>query len=162
VVIYRGVPEAEDYQAVVKHYLGRCKSTQESLFCGYSAGSLSASFCKPVPGVKTRYLLISYPLSVLWALTLFKSSPFTSALEGILCAEDTPLLSIRGDKDQFTGDSKYTSWEARLGALSKTATFVTVAGADHFWSGKQHLQTLLGKVSEWLNEGNSTQGTSPL
>lgn len=110
-----------------------------------------------MPGVKARYLLISYPLSALWALTLFKSSPFTSALEGTLATEDTPFLSIRGDKDQFTAASKFTQWETRLGELSKTATFVTVEGADHFWSGKQHLQTLLEKVSEWLNQGGDPQ-----
>lgn len=135
------------------HYLSRCKSTQDSLLCGYSAGSLSASYCKPVPGIKIRYLLISYPLSVLWALTLFKSSPFTSALEGILEKADTPLLSVRGDKDQFTADSKYAQWESKMQEKSKSATFVKVAGADHFWSGKGYVQTMLGHVSSWLDEG---------
>lgn len=139
----------------MNHYLSRCKSTKESLVCGYSAGSLSASYCKPAAGIKTRYILISYPLSALWALTLFRSSPFTSALEAILENEDTPLLSIRGNKDQFTADSKYTQWESSMREKSKSTltTFVKVDGADHFWSGKRYVQTMLDKVSEWLDGG---------
>lgn len=91
---------------------------------------------------------------------MFRSSPFTAALEAILSNENTPLLSIRGDKDQFTADSKYSQWEAKLGESAKSASFVKIEGADHFWSGKTHLNDMLAKVSEWLGQTGSNTGTS--
>lgn len=130
------------------------------LLCGYSAGSLSASYCEPVPDVKTRYLLISYPLSALWALTLFRTSPFTSKLASIVSNAKVPFLSIRGDRDQFTADNKYKAWEKDLSQVGKNASFVRIEGADHFWSGKAQLQAMLDNVSAWLDRNGEPSSTS--
>ncbi|KAK9897039.1 alpha/beta-hydrolase [Cystobasidium minutum MCA 4210] len=152
---FSGIAEAEDYQAVTRHYLERFNDAKEVLFCGYSAGSLSASYCDPLEQVKTRYLLISYPLSALWALTLFRTSPFSDKLSNIVRNGETPLLSIRGDQDQFTADKKYSVWETEQSRIGDNSTFFKVEGADHFWSNKEHLQTMLDKISTWLSAGTT-------
>lgn len=249
-----GIPEAEDYQLVVDDYVGRVVASGTSalrmatqreaaeagapelnpldiLLCGYSAGSLAASYCtpthlqelinrrcRPTPPppmrqdndgggkpktIKLRYLLISYPVSVLWALTLFRSSTFTTRLDALIelagrtssPSQSTPpsslsekeeqdsfppsvsvsvwVMSARGRRDQFTGDSKYIAWEDRLKSLivsdskasrqeesssnssvsgTKAARFILVDDADHFWRGKAVLSRLLDEVREWLRE----------
>ena len=141
---------------MVWHYASGNSTVAEVLLCGYSAGSLSASTCAPLPEpCKTRYLLISYPLSVLWALTLFRSSYFTDALQTrIKHASTAPILSIRGTRDQFTGDKAYKAWESTslLGASpdARSAKFVAIDSADHFWSNPGSKMEMLGAADDWL------------
>lgn len=161
------IPEAEDYESVVRYYVDRAFPTSSGtstgsppagsprtldlLLCGYSAGSLSASRCfhdsPPPPSascfsgvrVRIRHVLVSYPLSVLWALTSLRAGPFTSALGRLVArtarpdshddndggiaggAKQDAVLSVRGTADQFTGDAKYRAWEARLRGMSGSA-----------------------------------------
>lgn len=152
----RGIPEAEDYQKVVDYYTQKLASTSESsslqdiLYCGYSAGSLSATMCTPHPVARTRYLLISYPLSVMWALTLFRPHAFSTRLTALARDAQLPLMFIRGDRDQFTGDSKYATWEKTLLEGSRQTLFSKIEGADHFWSDREHLRKMLDNVTAWL------------
>jgi pimeloyl-ACP methyl ester carboxylesterase len=95
---------------------------------GYSAGSLAASRVRLAEErLRLRQCLISYPVGVLWALTLFRSTPFTRALEQI----DTPTLVIHGDSDQFTSSSSYAAWSA---GLKPNFEVLACDDADHFWS----------------------------
>ena len=126
--------------------------TLDLLLCGYSAGSLSASRCfhdSSLPctsqsSVRIRYVLVSYPLSVLWALTGLRAGPFTSALERLVArtarpdshddddggisggAKQAAVLSVRGTADQFTGDAKYGVWEARLRGMGGGTMFTNI------------------------------------
>lgn len=60
---------------------------------------------------RTRYILVSYPLGVLWALSLFRSGAYTSRIEALLQQQqdnDEPrndVLLLYGDTDQFTAKS---------------------------------------------------------
>ncbi|GAA5863249.1 hypothetical protein JCM5353_008120 [Sporobolomyces roseus] len=128
------------------------------LLCGYSFGSLLASSCPPPPSTaqftfETSYLLISYPLSVLWALTSFNSSRFTIALED-RARDGNRVCVVYGDKDQFSGIAKLRDWSTRLKSMGSTRAdnvrIVEVEGADHFWAKGETKREALEKVKEWL------------
>lgn len=151
-VVSRGISEAEDYSSVVLHHTSQSADVTHVLLCGYSAGSLSAAACPPLPvPCRTRYLLISYPLGVLWALTLFRSGHFTDALRQRI--RQSSVLSIRGTADQFTSDARYKAWERNLGSLADSAGGVScevVEGADHFWGDSGKKRQVLMFVDKWL------------
>ena len=155
----RLVSEAEDYRSVVEYYIDLLTSstikTIDILLCGNSAGSLAATQCRipPIAGRELRigYILISYPLSVIWALSLFRSSTFQAALEGIAADPELHLLSIRGDSDQFTGDAKYASWEDSLvGSQQGNVCCCRLENTDHFFLHVESLKRLLAAVDDWL------------
>lgn len=99
---WSGNSECQDYQAVldfsiesfIRDYPNSRKS--ELYVCGYSAGSLYGSTTKvskihlnsPVfrEGPRPRYILISLPVSWVWALSFFKSSVYQDALRDLLKA----------------------------------------------------------------------------
>lgn len=155
----RLVSEAEDYRSVVAYYMDLLTSgaseSIEVLLCGNSAGSLAATQCRipPIAGREVRigYVLISYPLSVIWALSFFRSSTFQTALEGIAADPALHLLSIRGDSDQFTGDTKYASWEDSLvGSQQGNICCCRLENTDHFFLSVESLKRLLAAVDDWL------------
>lgn len=87
---------------------------------GYSAGSLPPILCRPpsnLSSIRTRRLLVSYPLSVLWALTLFRSSTFTLGLEELM-KDSSEVMLVYGTNDNFTGAGKYRSWLEGLHQLA--------------------------------------------
>ncbi|PRQ77425.1 Alpha/Beta hydrolase fold, partial [Rhodotorula toruloides] len=136
----------------------------ELLLCGYSFGSLAASACpppSPPPShpharLTTSYLLISYPLSVIWALTLFRSGPFTTALRETVERGDERVLAIFGDRDQFSAVEKLRKWAGELetvaeGSGNKTWQAVEIEGADHFWLDRAPKIELLETVRAWVH-----------
>ena len=123
------------------------------LLAGYSYGSLAASACPPPSDTanvhfETSYLLISYPLSVAWALCALQTSFFASALR--TRSKDHRVLAVYGDQDQFTAVEKLRRWAAELGR-SESFRSVEVAGADHFWRDKKHKADLLSAICNWLS-----------
>lgn len=159
----RGVPEAEDYEALVNTVLLPLfppTPTQplKLLLAGYSFGSLAASSC-PTPSfpqpIQTYRLLISYPLSVTWALTLFRSSTFTSALDQTVAKGQEDVLAIWGDQDQFTAVGKFRSWDERVKGVDEGRgkwSGREVEGADHFWRTREVKREMLQAVVEWLEK----------
>ncbi|KAM0751611.1 hypothetical protein T439DRAFT_355518 [Meredithblackwellia eburnea MCA 4105] len=176
---FSGKPEVEDFQHVLESVLLpmlpqrpshlEAPPVHELLLCGYSFGSLAASSCPPskLDNIRTRYLLISYPLSVMWALTVFRSSSFEDSLASL--AKPTPLpnsslgtsvLAIFGDSDQFTGVDNYRQWKAKLeatqeGELAGPASAIPfraieVGGADHFWRTGGAIRQLLEETKKFL------------
>lgn len=113
------------------------------LLVGYSAGALAASRFVPSPphslALRTRYILLSYPLSVLFALTALHSSTFTQSLQERV-KSGCSILVLFGTRDQFTGVDKYRAWATQL-ASQPGSRFkaVEIEGADHFWSDKREL-----------------------
>jgi alpha/beta superfamily hydrolase len=100
--------------------------------------------------VPTRYLLISYPLSVMWALTSFHSKFFKElAMQRIDNANDgtiDPILFIMGDRDQFTGLGAMKKW---IGDKATERTTLTVVpDGDHFWFGME--DNLVKAIHSWL------------
>jgi len=96
---------------------------------GYSAGSLSAILAQAPSFLSTsrvRRLLISYPLSVLYALTFFRAAPFNNGLE-TLVKGGSEILTVFGTVDQFTGIEKYRTWSKGL---------LSAGGADSKFHGQ--------------------------
>lgn len=82
-------------------------SNAKLVLAGYSAGSLYATAAQltssELPSVfdsTIRYLLISYPLDKLWALSLFSGARWKQRVPER--ASNAELLLIHGTADQFT------------------------------------------------------------
>ena len=125
------------------------------LLAGYSYGTLAAASCPPPashPTLRTRHLLVSYPLSVLWALTLFNSSTSKRALLDLVKVPTADVLAVFGDSDQFSGVGPLRKWSEAL-EREGTGSFrgVEVVGADHFWRGDE-LGQMMQVVWEWVEK----------
>lgn len=81
---------------------------------GYSAGSLIASRVRELDWLdcEVRYLLLSHPLSVSWALNLFRGTQIDNTLHDNL--KTHKHLAIWGTNDQFTGVERYRQWSDNL------------------------------------------------
>lgn len=130
------------------------------LLAGYSHGSLAASACSPpthLPDhpnltISTSYLLLSYPLSIMWALCAFRTHTFTSALEQRVKGEEGErVFAVFGDRDQFTGVERYRQWALRLGEGTEAFRAREVEGADHFWRDERVKEELLLEIKLWLD-----------
>lgn len=128
------------------------------LLAGYSAGCLAASMFPSLPSPSLEpsqftfeYLLISYPLSVVLLLTLYRSSAFHAALSA-LARSGAPVLALFGDSDQFTAVDKFRAWAAAAqeGGGHDGWKAVEVEGADHFWREADKRRAMLKAVSNWL------------
>ncbi|OAD72303.1 hypothetical protein PHYBLDRAFT_169442 [Phycomyces blakesleeanus NRRL 1555(-)] len=156
---WTGMAERGDYQAVIDHvlhspdYASKYPKPSRLMICGYSYGSMIASSIEAPCSLPCFYLLISYPLSVTWALALFKASFFRSQITKLLDhyrnQEDAEggVLIIYGDRDQFTSSKSYERWlENQIGGHVKAEV---VKGADHLWFDYEQL--LVTMVNKWLN-----------
>lgn len=130
----------------------------ELVLCGYSFGSLLASACpipvsSPAASFQTRLLLVSYPLSVMFALTAFNSSRFTKTLEQSVKEHGVRVCTVFGDGDQFTAIGKLEQWSGRLKQLAPRADqteTIKVEGADHFWARGSEKAEALARIKTWL------------
>jgi alpha/beta superfamily hydrolase len=181
---HRGSTEADDYRQLVWDLVlpllfppetapesPESSSTErELLLCGYSFGSLAASACPPpsLPPshpharLTTSYLLISYPLSVLWALTFFRSGPFTTALRETVMRGNERILTVFGDRDQFSGVEKLRKWAGELdelaqGSGNRSWKAIEIEGADHFWLDRAQKIELLETIKAWVRRGPVTR-----
>ncbi|KAH8915875.1 hypothetical protein BT69DRAFT_1356190 [Atractiella rhizophila] len=175
---FTGTDEGNDYQTLIDGYVipklseaitkDPTAPKAELLLCGYSAGSLYSTYAFPsssstasikIP-LHIAHLLISYPLSVLWALTAFHASTFQSKLKDLVTrakskegGETYKLMIIYGDRDEFTGVDKYRKWVEEL-EMKKDGRVkvVEVEDADHFWRGESG-DRLESAIETWLEEG---------
>ncbi|KAG2233348.1 Alpha/Beta hydrolase protein [Thamnidium elegans] len=136
---WTGIPEQQDYKSVLDYMtnneeLGYPKPTK-FILCGYSYGAMIANSieCTNLP---CAYLLISLPLGVMWALATTKQHVFKKQ-------RPQPTLCIYGDRDQFTGTSRFLNWCQAFSNI----TIQCVQGADHFWFDYE--QELLNHVENW-------------
>ncbi|ORX53191.1 alpha/beta-hydrolase [Hesseltinella vesiculosa] len=131
---WTGIPEQHDYQAVVDSVLAnstRYPKIDKLFICGYSYGSMVASSIRV--SIPSAYILISYPLSVRWALAATKASYFKSQVQELLTSTPARVLIVHGDQDQFTSDSSYHSWLASVDDIQHQV----VQGVDHFWYNQE-------------------------
>ncbi|CAO3654249.1 unnamed protein product [Cunninghamella echinulata] len=131
---WTGVPEQKDYQA------------------GYSYGSMIASTMKET-SIQTYYILISYPLSVVWALSTTKMNYFKSQVKQLIQENLHPVLLIYGDQDQFTSEKSYQSWINII--LSdkdhqdyNNIQYKKIDDVDHFWFGNEN--RLINDINSWI------------
>lgn len=110
---------------------------------------IAASITPPTQ-IPIRYLLISYPLSVMWALSSFHGKFFQEqAMQKINHANETcscQILMIMGDRDQFTALGALRKW---IGDKETENTKVSIVpGGDHFWFGMEDM--LVKIIDSWL------------
>ncbi|KAK4052101.1 hypothetical protein OIV83_002395 [Microbotryomycetes sp. JL201] len=186
------VPESEDYSVMLHKVLLPIATTKSTAsppakplsslslaLVGYSAGSAASTMtdvdldvvCNCMPSlerVSVTRVLVSYPLSVMWALTLFRSTAFSSKLERNVTvsssanAESTKIqlrdqtLAVYGTNDQFTSVARYDAWSNRLKQQSQNSNKwndLRVDGADHFWRDKACKGRLLGAIEQFCGRG---------
>lgn len=118
--------------------------------------------------IKTSHILISYPLGPRSYLTLFRSSTYASKLQELIRSQDSNVLIIYGDQDEFTSAKSYEGWAKELVELRKDAsreqsqtsghnleqgqrglTLLCRSGASHFWRGR-HGVWLSEVIGKWL------------
>lgn len=128
-----------------------------TLICaGYSAGSLSCS--QYTPDIQTTdkynfkpiYILISFPLGVLFALTLINSSTFLAKLSANVKAQK--VLAVYGNKDQFSSAAKLRNWSDEMKAIGENWRGREIMGVDHFWGEPAQKVELLEVIGNWLSE----------
>jgi alpha/beta superfamily hydrolase len=142
--------------------------TVELLLCGYSFGALAASSCLPPTSIsnlhiQTSYLLISYPLSVMWALSFFQSRRYTEALHTLVKHGGNRVLAVFGDNDQFSAIAKLRGWAMGLEEVAGEEgrwSAVEVSGADHFWRDQSTKAALLDEVRRWLAGAEDATGSN--
>ncbi|KAI9260526.1 Alpha/Beta hydrolase protein [Phascolomyces articulosus] len=155
---WTGMPERGDYEAVIQYLKtsSPCKLSH-LIIGGYSFGSMIAASLRPSSedfDIPYSYLLISYPVSVQWALTTVRNSFFTQQINGLLRPAATTtgfegsnhkVLVLYGDHDQFTGVRSYQNWLKNAGQHVES---VIIPEADHFWF--EHENNLVRKVNDWI------------
>jgi len=148
----RGESEVADLRDVVQWAIGEVGGKVERLvLVGYSHGCLLTSRHPLLPNIPTSHILISYPVSVLYLLTLFNSTPYRTALQTLAQNSASDVLAIYGDTDNFSGVNQFDKWADELKKEPKGKMQVEkVEGADHFWGGAgERLEDIVGK---WLEE----------
>lgn len=164
-----GFREGEDLDGVVRWVMGKfptlislvlivsatlCSHQMRDIvdsFQGYSHGSLIASVQQMLPPpVKTAHVLLSYPLGPRGWLTMFHSNSYTTKLVELVHDENSNVLVIFGDEDEFTSVSKYRIWGEQLqGDTNGRLELVEITGGTHFWRGEAGEQ-LESVVQGWL------------
>ncbi|KAI8139084.1 Alpha/Beta hydrolase protein [Fennellomyces sp. T-0311] len=143
---WTGMPERGDYEAVIEYLkTSGPRKLSHLIISGYSFGSMVAASMPRDEHIPYSYLLISYPLSVQWALATVRSSYFTTQANQLLKEDDSKVLVVFGDQDQFTGVGSYQKW---LKGVGKHVEAVLIPGADHFWF--EYEDRLVAKVNEWV------------
>src|SRR3954470_1007812 len=114
------------------------------------ASSLASSSTQyPFP---ISYILISLPLSVIWFLTFFRSSVYSTHLKNLLSSPSTKVLLIFGDSDQFTRLSKYRQWIKDNNVLENERwSIVELNGGDHFFANQQMEDYLIDAIQQWVD-----------
>ncbi|KAJ3847317.1 Alpha/Beta hydrolase protein [Lentinula lateritia] len=159
-----GFTEGKDLEAVVDWSLRYVQTHATSnaaditvTIIGYSYGSLIASLHPLMQNtqIKTSHILISYPLGPRSYLTLFRSSTYASKLQELIRSQDSNVLIIYSDQDEFTSAKSYESWVKELVELKKDEqgqrglTLLCRSGASHFWRGR-HGVWLSEMIGKWL------------
>jgi len=105
--------------------------------------------------------LLSYPLNVRSWLTLFSGQKYQDGLESLLRKNNSRVLLIFGDSDEFTGASSYEKWIEGLESIcerrdlsgdpsaAKPLNVVRIDGGSHFWRGDD-LTRMLTAVETFL------------
>jgi len=154
--------ELADYQSIVDLALtGQLSKSSGAefypaaktiLLCGYSYGSMIAGAVNVPAGIDVKYLLISYPLSVMWSLTLFGANKFLNPVKVVVCKKESNALFLHGDRDQFTSSEKFKKWLIRNDVSEwrdgNAGGWKVLPDVDHFWFDKE--QKLLQILESWL------------
>ncbi|KAK0191823.1 hypothetical protein F5146DRAFT_928754 [Armillaria mellea] len=169
-VEWMGMRNCDDYKDIFNEQILKfvndfpSASGCDLFVCGYTAGAMYATtirlsddlydkcsqvFCHPM-----KYILVSYPIGVAWALGLGLTGWYFRALEGLVggywegCPNerqaDVLILMGRSDLGGWWSPAcwSYNKWTGVLDEKHRKEQGkfwkVVVDGADHMWSGKLH------------------------
>ncbi|KAF8632188.1 hypothetical protein AX15_001956 [Amanita polypyramis BW_CC] len=101
-----GTNEGRDLEALVQWALGQIADIESLVLLGYSHGALIASLHPVLSNVKTTHVLLSYPLSPRGWITMLSGDRYQKKLEALVHDENSNVVVIYGDQDEFTAVSK--------------------------------------------------------
>ncbi|CAG8528906.1 6257_t:CDS:2 [Ambispora leptoticha] len=174
---WSGEAEAGDYNTMLQ-FLANCGKDlnssriimeippiKETIVAGYSYGSLIATTLSSITNTSNTspfpfpisFILISYPLSVIWFLTFFRGSKYSQHMKSLLDNNNNcRVLFVYGTSDQFTGVNAYKKWirESKVEERSMWS-LRELSGVDHFFFGEGMEEKLLHVLEEWIvGDGN--------
>lgn len=171
---WTGKSECSDFQEIVARCIDNfCLDFPDSTaaqlaVAGYSAGSLYASTVKVPSAVydlrqfrgakKPRYILLSFPAGVTWALSFFTTRTYTNALKSLLTSTTLPGGNTGTVVDEGEARAAARSVESSPtndGAAQPTASHVLAIYGD------QDQFTGIGTYQTWTKECSS-HAISPL
>ncbi|CAG8650418.1 18322_t:CDS:2 [Acaulospora morrowiae] len=160
---WSGEPESGDYKSMIEFLsnsgrvgvdiIMEIPKISDLTVIGYSYGSLIAStMASTSPPFPTCYILVSYPLSVTWLLTFFRSSVYSNHIKSMI-ASNARVLFIYGDYDQFTRLGRYRQW-VRENNLDENPrwTVKELKGTDHFYVTRTMEDSLCEVLKGWVDE----------
>lgn len=141
---WTGRSECSDFQDLVLRCIDNfCldfpdTSAAHIVVAGYSAGSLYGSTVRVPPstydlkpfrgGPKPRYILLSFPAGVTWALSFFTTKTYTEALKTLLTSSTVPGQGV--GKGEEEGAAREESTPSNDAELQPTASHVLAVCGD--------------------------------
>lgn len=107
------------------------------------------------PNLRIRHILLSYPVGVLWLLTFFHSSSYTTKLHELITSPGADVLMLYGERDQFTKKEKYQRWANDLRTKFDSVSVPTT-------TPNQAASPVSTTSSETPNVTSSSAGPQPL
>ncbi|CBQ67473.1 conserved hypothetical protein [Sporisorium reilianum SRZ2] len=163
---WTGRTECSDFQEIVAKCIDNfCldfpdSSAAQVAVLGYSAGGLYASTVTVPRGVydlkqfrgapRPRYILLSFPAGVTWALSLFRTRTYTEALKRLLTSTAGP-----GDADAAPAeDEREAKAAARAAESTPSNDAASLPVASHVLAiyGDQDQFTGVGTYETWTGE----------
>ncbi|CDS00671.1 uncharacterized protein SPSC_02316 [Sporisorium scitamineum] len=167
---WTGRTECSDFQEILSKCIDNfCldfpdSSAAQLVIAGYSAGGLYASTVtvpssvydlKQFRGAKQpRYILLSFPAGVTWALSFFTSRTYTDAMKRLLTSTVVPGATTAATMEEEEGEARAAARAAEStpsndGASQPVASHVLAVYGD------QDQFTGLGSYETWTNECSS-------
>lgn len=128
---WTGKDQVEDLINICEYVLSIPNAPKSLLVVGYSYGSLIASAAAASIRNLVGLVAVSFPYSVIFALTAFNTSWYIDKLKTI----SQPKLFIMGRNDNFSFLGSYKSFIEKLASTSS----VILEDVDHFWFGNEEL-----------------------
>ncbi|KAI9332488.1 Alpha/Beta hydrolase protein [Obelidium mucronatum] len=145
---FGGKGEAEDLLSVWRYVRDRVDlKPRFFLLVGYSYGCIPiSSSCLEIEGC-IGIATISFPVSVMWLLTMGNSAKYLDSLREF--PESLPKLFIIGSKDNFTSIKNFGQM---VMTMPERRHVEVVEGVDHFWGGQE--QVVVDAIRKWIRVEN--------
>ncbi|TKY90111.1 hypothetical protein EX895_000109 [Sporisorium graminicola] len=173
---WTGKSECSDFQELLSKCIDNfCldfpdSSAAQLIIAGYSAGALYASTVTVTPAVydlrqfrganQPRYILLSFPAGVTWALSFFTTKTYTDALKRLLTSTRIPGATPTAAATEDEGEAKAA---ARAAESTPSNDGASLPVASHVLAiyGDQDQFTGVGTYETWTSECSSL-APSPL
>ncbi|SNX81392.1 uncharacterized protein MEPE_00097 [Melanopsichium pennsylvanicum] len=165
---WTGRSECSDFQEIVSKCVDNfCldfphTTAAQLIIAGYSAGSLYASTVRVPPAIydlrqfrggnRPRYILLSFPAGVTWALSFFTTKSYTNAFNKLLASTTTP-----GGNNRTVLDEREVKAASRVAESTPSNDGAAQPVSSHIITiyGDQDQFTGLATYQTWTNECSS-------